>query len=354
MRLLMHPWIALFAFALAFALPLMGAAESPFPSPVVVVYPITATGATAPGAGSQIALLLSARLAQLGGLTVKPYTPGTTRADFLTAGLAQGADYYVTGYLTPVGNDVSFVAQVVSTHSGSIVYSSTQLVHTYDEAAAQADSLHDAILHHAGRSLASLDAPRAQPTVSPTPGPGNGGINISNVLGRRRGARAAPSPQPSASPNAPGSVPLASVGRLAPQGTTALVLATAGNGDDADRTYAASALSAALDRSGEHSGVVALGYADVSARASDICRTNPGVTTFYAGTLGLDRAKRRGTSVTYGVDAYDCKAARVGHQRVVLPAESGSVRATIDRAASDVVAALRGLAPVATAQPSVQ
>ena len=345
-------WLTLFALSL----PLLGAAENVFAPPVVVVYPITATGPTSSDAGAQIAILLSTRLAQLGGLTVKPYTPGTTRADFLNAGLQQGADYYVTGYLTPVGGDVSFVAQVVSTHSGSIVYSSTQLVHTYGEAAAQAETLHDAILRHAGRGLASLDAPRPQPTVSPTPGSG-AGIDISKALGRRKG-RPAVSPQPSPSPAAASSAAsvatAASIAGLAPHGTTALVLVTAGNGDDADRTYAASALSAALDRSGERSGVVALGLADVSARASDICRQNPGVTTFYAGTLGLDRAKRRGTSVAYGVDAYDCRAARIGRQRVVLPAESGSVRTTIDRAAADVVTALRGPATGATAQPSVQ
>lgn len=345
MRKLLRYWVALCALAL----PLMGAGESPYGAPVVVVYPITTAGKTASDAGSQIALLLSARLAQLGGITVKPFTPGTTRADFLTAAVAQLADYYVTGYLTPVGSDVSFVAQVVSTRSGSIVYSSTALVHTYGDAVAQAEALHDAILHHAGRGLAALDAPRPQPTVSPTPAR-DAGINISKAFGRRRGRHAAAPPSPSAAPAAP---TLAAVARVAPAGTTALVIETGGNGDDADRTYAASALSAALDRSGLHSGVVSLALPDVAAHATDLCRLNPGVAAFYAGTLGLERPHRGGTSVAYDVRAYDCNAALVGHERIVLPAGAGSIRTTIDRAVAQAVTDLHVAPKPAAGTPSV-
>ena len=335
---------------LVFALPLIGATESPYPPPVVVVYPITASGGASPDAGGQIAILLSTRLAALGGLNVKPFTPGTTRAQFLDAALAQSADYYVTGYLAPVGEDVSFVAQVVSTHSGSIIYSSTQLVHTFGDAAAQAEPLHDAILHHAGRGLAALEAAPPQPSVSPSSKTGGGGINISKAFSHK-GAPVAPS----AAPSAAAAVPTATaVSQVAPAGTTALVIATSGNGDDADRTYAASALSAALDRAGGHSSVVALGLGDVTAHASELCRLNPGVATFYAGTLGLNRARHHGTSVAYDLIAYDCNAAPLGHEHVVLPADGGGIRTTIDRAADEAVAGLHlppkasGAAPSAT------
>ncbi len=105
------------------ALPLFGAAPAGYAPPVVVVYPLTTSGATTKNdAGADIAVLLANRLAQLGGLTVKPYTPGTQRADYLSAALKEGADYYVTGFLAPVGAEVSIIVQVVSTSSGTIVY----------------------------------------------------------------------------------------------------------------------------------------------------------------------------------------------------------------------------------------
>jgi len=109
------------------AVPLLGAVDLR-PELVVIVYPLTATTGTNPEAGSNVAILFSTRMAESGGLTIKPPTPGTDRADYLAAARKQNADYYITGYLTPLGDDISMLAQVVSTFSGTVVFSTTTVV----------------------------------------------------------------------------------------------------------------------------------------------------------------------------------------------------------------------------------
>ncbi|MGB8205741.1 MAG: hypothetical protein WCE83_13810, partial [Candidatus Baltobacteraceae bacterium] len=146
----------LLGFLIAVSIPLLGA-QSAFPAPVVVVYPFTVSENADSEAGSNIAILFSTRLMQLGGIVVKPYTPGTDRPQYLAASLAMGADYYVSGFTTPIGGrEVSIVTQLVSTASGTVVYSATTLATTYADAASEAETLHDVILAHATRGLAGL------------------------------------------------------------------------------------------------------------------------------------------------------------------------------------------------------
>lgn len=173
---------------------LLGAATPSGPPPVVVVYPLTVGGDTEREAGGRIGVLYATRLAELGGITVKPPTPGTARAQFLERARGQSADYYVTGFLTPLGNDVSVVNQIVSTASGIVVWSDTVQIRTYAEAAGQAELIRAAILRHAGRSLAALDAVAA-PTGAPSAQPS--GKNDSNISGLFRG-RKRPGPNSSA------------------------------------------------------------------------------------------------------------------------------------------------------------
>ena len=100
---------------------------------------------------------------------IKPATPVSPKAAFLEAARLRGADYYVTGYLTPLGDEVSLLIQVVSTYSGTVVWSTTTQVRTYAEAAGQSDIIRDAILRHAGRSLAALEATAAGTHLDPCP-----------------------------------------------------------------------------------------------------------------------------------------------------------------------------------------
>jgi hypothetical protein len=186
-------WIML---ATLCSLTLIGADTSPFAAPNVVVYPLTGTAGTPPEAGGNIALLLSSKLSELGGLVLKPYTPGTERPQYLTAAIAQNDDYYLTGYLTPVGNDISLIIQVVSTQSGSVIFSTSSIVQTYADVVAQADPLRDAILHHAGRGFPTVS--QLARTTTPAPLASSGSVNLTRALGRHSHE----SPTPSATPSA--------------------------------------------------------------------------------------------------------------------------------------------------------
>ncbi len=332
---------------LVFALPFFGAAPAGYAPPVVVVYPLSSTGGTTRNeAGSDIAVLLATRLAQLGGLTVKPPTPGTQRTDFLNAAIKEGADYYITGSIAPVGAEVSVIAQVVSTYSGTIVYSSSTLARTYSDAVSGADDIDHAILSHAGRSLAALDAP-PPPAPSPTPNAGNNvGVNIMSVLGRRKRAKATPRPAASSSASVgvgvganptPG-VPVAPA--TPTTGTRALVVATGGDANDAQRRRAADALVAALAKAGVHSALLPVSADTVTAHAKDLCAANPGASTFYAGTLALGHDAKGSANVQYDVTAYDCAGAILRQQHQSEPAtKRGGIDAAIATAATHAATA---------------
>lgn len=357
------------SLSLAFALPLLGAAPSGYTTPVVVVYPLTTSGDLAKSqAGPQIAVLLASRLAQIDALTIKPPTPGTQRADYLSAAQQEGADYYVTGFLAPVGAEVSIIVQVVSTTSGTIVYSSSQMARTFGDAVGNADDISAAIVGHAGRALASLDAP-PPPSPSPTPGAKNGvGFNLSNLLKRHKTSKPKPKPVPSAAPVALASpsphalattastksTAVANTGSVnanstsAPRAATvtaalpassvgarALVIATGGSASDDERLRASEALIAALSRAGIRSAPLPVSAQTVATHAKDLCAANPGAATFYSGTLALAPDAKGSANVEYDVTAYDCAGTVVRQQHLTEHApKRGGVDAAIVTVAS--------------------
>ncbi len=350
------------AFLLGIAL--LGADADTFPAPVVVVYPLTSTGGTPAEVGGNIAILLSTKLEQLGGLTVKPYTPGTDRPQYLSAALAIGADYYITGFLTPVGSDVSLITQVVSTHSGSIVYSTTQVVRTYGDVVAQVDDLRTAILRHAGRGFAAVQQP------SPAAGDGTaaqnkngGGVNILRALGHhdRSAPTAAASPAPGSSTpgssapgssapgssapgsSAPGSSPAATVALVDAGGRFAgLVTQFDGDGTDAQKSYAQSSLAAALRNAGmSGGGPLPVSAAGAVKSAKALCDANAGARLIFASTLGLGAGTYGKDSATLSVAAHACDGTLIDQEQAVENAsQRGGVSGAIDRAVATIAPAI--------------
>src|SRR5208282_4396324 len=88
--------------------------------------------------------------------------------DFLINARALGCDYYVTGFVTPLGAEVSVVEQVVSTISGTVVASNSVQFLTYADANGQGALLAAMIQQHAERALASLQE-NPQPSSTPVP-----------------------------------------------------------------------------------------------------------------------------------------------------------------------------------------
>jgi hypothetical protein len=369
-----------FTVLLALAMAAAASAVPAFAPPVVVVYPLTLSGAVVhTEVGSDVAILLGARLAQDGAITLRPYTPGTTRAQFLDAALKEKADYYVTGYLQQIGSDVSMILQIVSTHSGSVVFSSTTTIKTFGDAAAQADSLHEAILRHAGRGLAALDAPApaSVPTAEPT---ANQGVNLTRALRHRTKATPSPSPSPrsdaelvpvsqiqaavaSASPSPVGSpaalpavapaitpipariVAVADAKGVFPPGTVTsiLVVDTGGTESDALRLEATTALVAALRASGFPAARLPIAAAQASTNAASLCRANPGAQRLYVPSLSLGRDPRGASLATIRVASVDCNGTIAAtHDATSIGTALGGDASAIERAAAAVTALLTG------------
>ncbi|MDB5071728.1 MAG: hypothetical protein JWM87_2839 [Candidatus Eremiobacteraeota bacterium] len=183
-------------------LPLLAAATPAFyVKPTVMVFPFTAAGSSIDReASSRLATIIAEQMAKTGQVTVVAPPPATERKDYLSVSRAHNADYYVAGFISPLGQGVSVVEQVVSTTSGIVVYSQSAQLNTYNEAAGQGDDLAQFVVRHANRGLAAIPTPPPQ-AASPTPGPSSGPeTNLGKLFGRKKKPAAKPSPSPTAKP----------------------------------------------------------------------------------------------------------------------------------------------------------
>ena len=185
------------------ALPLVASAQLLI-KPNVIVYPFTANGATVDReASSRLATVIAQQMADTKLVTVLPPPPGTERKDYQRVARANNADFYVSGFISPLGDGVSVVEQVVSASTGIIAYGSSAQLQTYSDAAGQGQQLAGIIAQLANRALAAVPPP-PQTAASPTPQPSEAAqASLSKLFGRRRPAASA-APKPAASkPAAP-------------------------------------------------------------------------------------------------------------------------------------------------------
>lgn len=177
----------------------LGATPAILAVPRVVVYPLTVNGDAQQDAGDRLAVLFAQQMSE-NGVEVVPPVPGTQRSDFLKAARKLNCDYYVTGFITPLGAEVTVVEQVVSTTSGTVVASNSAELLTYADASGQGALLASLVRRHAERALAPLNDTNAA-AATPEPkqsGPETSLSKLGNIFKRK--PRVAPSPSPSASP----------------------------------------------------------------------------------------------------------------------------------------------------------
>jgi len=306
--------LALIAF---FGLPLLAATPPSVlaAKPNVIVYPFVPTGSSVDReAGSRLATILAQQMAETGRVKVIPPPPGTERADYLKVALANNADYYVTGYITPLGDAVAVVEQVVSTTTGIVVFSQTAQITTYSDAANQGTDLGTAIAIHANRNYAAIGT--APPQASPTPASSSGPqANLTNLLNRRKGKKnaATPAPKPAlvatAAPAAaltnvtsPPTAAPATIPTTAPPPKTVAAAAVAAAdyvvvpiGGSADAALRERATQRIVDR--------VHGARSDSARA--ICATHA-VRAIFSGGLSVQPVARSGGSATLNLTASSC------------------------------------------------
>lgn len=338
---------------LAFALPLLGA--SGFAPPVVVIYPITSSGDVDRATGGNISLALATRMTQIGSVTVKPAVPGTERAKYLDAAIAIGADYYITGFLTPIGADASLVTQVVSTHSGSVVFSTTATVKTYGDAIAQAEVLQAALLRHAGRGLAALDAPPPAPSASPPPNANAGSLDIGKVLGKRKRGEPTPTPTPTSTTSAPSRIAAAAAAPAtspSPAATTAaavrisygtLLFAVAGALEGDRATVASRAIVDGFRRVNRSVGILNVPLGANLGNAAAICAANAGTRELANAFVVEGQDEAGDLRVQLDLATYDCAGRPLVSKRATATARKREGFAdAVARAAFEATASING------------
>lgn len=194
MRRISAVFLLCLSIALAGAAPPPKAKPTPAPTPtatpqvvslpIIVVFPFGTSTEIAPGNGEKAANLFVDQMNQAGGIDAIGAPSTVKQSDYLTYAKSVNADYYVSGYMTPVGNGVSLVEQVVSTRSGAMQFGQTAQILSFEDASAQAIAIHDSILARIQSERAQYDTAQATATSTPMPsGQANIGKGLSDIAG---------------------------------------------------------------------------------------------------------------------------------------------------------------------------
>ncbi len=170
---------------------------TPAPIPIVIVYPFDVSSDMKPDTGVRASQLFVAQMNAAGGIEAIEAPATVRRVDYLKYASGRNADYYVAGYMTPLGQGVSLVEQVVSSQSGAIVFGNTAQIESFEDAASQAITIHDGIIARERSLHAALSANEAQATPAPLP---SNQANLSGFAGGLFRHRGRPVSAPHATP----------------------------------------------------------------------------------------------------------------------------------------------------------
>ena len=341
-------------------LPLLGASSLLQTTPSVTVYAFALNGGSVEkDSGSKLAVIVANQMALLGGVNVTPGPVGTERKDYLAVARSEGADYYIAGYLTPLGDDVSVVEQVVSTITGVVVFSNTAQLRTYADAAGQGELLRSAIIRHSRRNLDAYIAPPPPAAVTPEPQPSQGTqTTIGKLFGRKKQATrpvavATSTPRPEPTVTAPVPVPSAivvtrSVATPSPvpaphpaihaNAGVIGVLEVIGTAPSKRRSDAARALANALR---EHHRKPAIIASSTFRDAAAACAAAGNASAILGATLALHSKRGLGnvqTLATLQLTAYDCRG-KIAYRQTFDRNARGDQKRTIDRVVGAAISA---------------
>ncbi len=298
---------------------------TPIPSgPKVLVYPFSATSSGLPkNAGATVATIFAHAFEASGGLDVLPTPPPTKPKLYPATATRLGAGYYVAGYLTPIGQGVSVLEQVVSVTNGVIIYSKTAQVFSVSDVGALALNARRAILADAGVGRDYQPSTSSETPAPTATGPAGQAASIkisgiSGVLGHLFGKRptvAAASPTPEPKP-----------------ARRALVVRVMGSVPGGVLTTSTDLLAADL-RKHFHTAIVAAPTSAIAAEANAICGLDRDA-TILTGTLEMipGHFMKHGSSRFY-LKAYACFGALLYHGH----ANGGDAPTAIRKAVDDYV-----------------
>ena len=303
-RALMGLLLLFSSLALAAVAPRPGTAPSPPPpptpgpaaigqAPVILIYPFDVqTGADAK-IGMAIAQILAQEMTAAGGISVPPVPQGVKRENFLQNALGAHADFYISGYVTPVGDSAAVVEQVVSVASGVILFSQTAQVSSVADVASQSLLARSQILALVGRGT---EAMQTQTNNTPAPTSTNGaqmplrGIaSIVDSVFKHRGSSHPASPAPTTKPS---------------RGVIVAPVAAAGSVAAADLANATHELYFEMNRHfATQLSTVAAG--DVARSADQICGPNRD-NTVASGTLEPAPGSHGKQNLVFNLTVYTC------------------------------------------------
>jgi hypothetical protein len=275
-------------------------------TPALVIYPFDVQGGMDKKIGVAMAQITAQQIAAAGGISVSPVPEDVIRANFLSNAKTLKADYYISGYVTPVGEIAAVVVQLVAVDSGIIIYSQTAQVSTVADVASQALVERDAILvnAHPG-SRQSVAETNGTPAPTSTNG-ANMKINgISGIVDSVFGKHAKASPKPS---GGPGATPL-------PKPARGVIVARVSGPPDlaGDLTNATSYLYTALNHfyNTQMTGVTE----NIPQSADGICGTNRN-NTIATGSLAEKKSggHHPKAQVAFTLSIYTCFGAQLDQQ----------------------------------------
>jgi len=290
--------------------------------PIVVIYPFEVqTGADA-RIGAAIAQILSQEMAAAGGISVTPVPQGVKRADFLDNARTAHADFYISGYVTPVGDSAAVVEQVVSVESGVILFSQTAQVTSVADVASQSLLARSQILAFLGRNTEGV-APQQSGTPAPTSTNGaqvpiKGIGSIVDSVFKHHSSQHAPTPGPTTKPDR-GII-------VAPVTASSAAFAP---------TDASAALRELYLSLGVHytTQLTAIG-SSVATSSDAICGANRN-NTIATGTLAQPAQHHGKAQISFTLLVYTCFGAVLDHE----VGTGGSIKSAVDAAVAAYAAA---------------
>jgi hypothetical protein len=284
-------------------------------TPTVMVYPFDVQTGADPRIGMAIAQILAQEMVAAGGISVPPIPQGIKRSSFLDNARTARADFYISGYVTPVGDSAAVVEQVVSVDSGVILFSQTAQVASVADVASQSLLARTQILTFLGRGTQNVET---RPSNTPAPTSTNGaqvpiqglGSIVSSVFGKHtKGSRGA-SPAPVVKPS---------------RGVIVAPVSASTPATPADLTNAVNELYFALNSrfNAQMTGVTS----NVAQSTDAICGSNRD-NTVASGTLTTKPAQHGKPQITFILEVYTCFG-------VLLERETGkgtSIKTAVDAA----------------------
>jgi TolB-like protein len=164
--------------------PAPAATLQPTSLPIVVVFPFGVSTDMSADNGQKAANLFVQVMNSAGGIDTIDAPATVTRDDYLKYAQRVNADYYVSGYMTPLGTGVSLVEQVVSTRSGAMLFGQTAQIQSFEDASAQAIAIHDGIMNQIRGMQQQYQEAQASSTPTPLPsGQANIGRGLEDIAG---------------------------------------------------------------------------------------------------------------------------------------------------------------------------